>query len=191
MVHYALATFRRNTKQTFARVCGRQGWTIVAKHINHDGAPFNLLKGGEDMESVYLHHLTEMQRREREILDDHEERLRDLENERIETNRRFDTLSKLVEEHEKSINEIQDGFVKYENTMLKEFRETREESRESRRFLEQLIQGGKESEVAAAESERETKRTKLQITRDIVLSVVGLWIAYQEFLAQIVTEWFK
>ena len=143
------------------------------------------------MESVYLHHLTEMQRRDREILDDHEERLRDLENERVETNRRFDTLSKLVEEHEKSINEIQDGFVKYENTMLKEFRETREESRDSRRFLEQLIQGGKENEVAAAESEREIKRTKLQITRDIVLSVVGLWIAYQEFLAQIVTEWFK
>lgn len=143
------------------------------------------------MESVYLNHLTEMQRRDREILDDHEERLRDLENERVETNRRFDTLSKLVEEHEKSINEIQDGFVKYENTMLKEFRETREESRDSRRFLEQLIQGGKENEVAAAESEREIKRTKLQITRDIVLSVVGLWIAYQEFLAQIVTEWFK
>ena len=143
------------------------------------------------MESVYLHHLTEMQRRDREILDDHEERLRDLENERIETNRRFDTLSKLVEEHEKSINEIQDGFVKYENTMLKEFRETREEGRESRRFLEQRIQGGKENEVAAAESEREIKRTKLQITRDIVLSVVGLWIAYQEFLAQIVAEWLK
>lgn len=143
------------------------------------------------MESVYLHHLTEMQRRDREILDDHEERLRDLENERVETNRRFDTLSKLVEEHEKSINEIQDVFVKYENTMLKEFRETREESRDSRRFLERLIQGGKENEVAAAESEREIKRTKLQITRDIVLSVVGLWIAYQEFLAQIVAEWFK
>ena len=100
-------------------------------------------------------------------------------------------MSKLVEEHEKSINEIQDGFVKYENTMLQEFTETREESRDSRRFLEQLIQGGKENEVAAAESEREIKRTKLQITRDIVLSVVGLWIAYQEFLAQIVTEWFK
>lgn len=154
-------------------------------------APFNLLKGGEGMESVYLHHLTEMQRRDREILDDHEERLRDLENDRIETNKRFDTLSKIAEEHEKKIDEIQSGFVKYENTMLKEFRETREESRESRRFLEQLIQGGKENEVAAAESEREIKRTKLQITRDIVLSVVGLWIAYQEFLAQIVTEWFK
>lgn len=163
----------------------------MAKHTDYTDAPFNPLKGGEGMESVYLHHLTEMQRRDRQVLDDHEERLRDLENERIETNRRFDTLSKIAEEHDKKITDIEDSFVKYENTMLKEFRETREESRESRRFLEQLIKGEKESEVAAEESERETKRTKLQITRDIVLSVVGLWIAYQEFLAQIVAEWFK
>lgn len=153
------------------------------------GVPFDFLKGGEGMESVYLHHLSEMQRRDRETLDDHEDRLRSLENERIETNRRFDTLSKIVEGHENKITAIEEGFVKYENTMLKEFRETREESRDSRRFLEQLIQGVKENEVAAAESERETERTRLQIFKDVMLGLFGLFgtvvggiIAYQELI---------
>lgn len=157
------------------------------------GTPFNLMKGGEGVESVYLHHLTQMQQRDREMLDDHEERLRVLEFERAETDRRFDTLSKIAEEHEKKIDEIKSGFTNNENTMLKEFREMREQNRESRLFLQELIQGSKEAEAAAAESAQETSRTKLQMIRDVSIAILSLMgtivggiIAYQEIIVEMI-----
>lgn len=141
------------------------------------------------MESIYYNHLNELMKNDRERIDDHEDRLRNIERDKIETERRFDTLSRIIEQHELAIEQGKRDSVNLENTILKEFRESREEGRESRRFLEQLIQGERESETAAAERSEETKRTRLQTFKDIMIGLFGLIgtivggiIAYQEFI---------
>lgn len=156
---------------------------------NESNAP--ILKGGEvvTVESIYYNHLNELMRNDRERIDDHEDRLRAIESEKLETERRFDTLSRLLEKHEMAFEEVRRDSVDLENTVLKEFRESRQQERESRQFLEQLIQRERDSETAAAERNEETKRTRLQVAKDVSIALFGLIgtivggiIAYQEFI---------
>ena len=156
---------------------------------NESNAPN--LKGGEGntVESIYYGHLNQLMKSESKRIDDHEDRLRAIESEKLETERRFDTLSRLLEKHELAFDEIRRDSVDLENTVLKEFRESRQQERESRQFLEQLIQRERDSETAAAERSEETKRTRLQTFKDIMIGLFGLIgtivggiIAYQEFI---------
>lgn len=143
------------------------------------------------MESVYYRHLNETMKLDRDRIDDHERRLRVVEQDKLETERRFDTFSRIIEQHERDIEEVKQNNVKFENTMLKEFRETRESNRENMKWLQGMIERQQGEEVAAATREHEAKRTKLQVFRDITLALFGgigaLWgglVAYQEIILQ-------
>lgn len=121
-----------------------------------------------------------------EMVGDHEKRLNDLEVDRLKQNHQIEVLGMKVDGMGAQFTEMK-ATVKEDGVKTRESIEKSQEKREKsdekmNDWIRSQFDNLKASEEAAATRDFETKRTKLQIARDVMLALVAGTVGIQELI---------